>query len=167
MPALSLEGRFEQGQAANRDKQSNPFVYEPFNVRSIGATLALRWELNFAQTGAKARKDLADAAETRARHQALLARKRVELAEAHARLVEARAIHEASRAALSVGANWLRIAEENHGLETASMKDLIEAYGAFVQSRRSHLEAVHAPNRAVIDWRLATGGEPLEEGETP
>jgi outer membrane protein TolC len=167
LPAVSLEGRFEQGQAQNRDKQSNPFVYEPFNVKSLAATLALRWDLNYMQTNARSRKEAADAAELRAKHRALVVRTRVDLSEAHARLVEAETIHETSRGALSTGANWLRIAEENYGLETASMKDLVEAYSAFVQTRSSHLDAIHALNLAVIEWRMALGREPLEEGESP
>ncbi len=167
LPALAVDGRYEKGEAKNRDEQENPFVYEPFNVRSLAVTLGLRWDLNYMQTNARARKDMADAAELRAKADALAARTRVDVSEAHARLIEAIRVNEASRGALSTGANWVRIAEENYGLETASMKDLVDAYKAFVESQSEHLEALHALDLAVIDWRMTIGEAPLAEGEAP
>jgi outer membrane protein TolC len=166
-PTLAAEGRFEYGRAPGRTRQDNPFVYDPFNVRTLTAAFALRWELNFKQTGAKARKEEAEAAELRAKREALAARTRIEVVEAHSRLVEARKVHEASRRALSTTANWFRVAEENHGLGTASVKDVVEAYAAFVQTRSAQLEAVHDLNLALIAWRLALGREPLAPGEAP
>lgn len=166
-PALGLEGRFDVGRASNRDQQDNPFVYDAFNVRSATAALGLRWDVSFRQSGARLARERAEAEAARARSQALRARVRVDLAALHARLTEAAAVHETSRRALSTTASWLRLAEENHGLGTASTKDVIEASTAYLQARAAQLEAVHDLDLAVLGWRLALGRSPLEEGEDP
>jgi outer membrane protein TolC len=166
-PLLAIEGRLEYGHASNRDKQDNPFAYEPFNVRSASAALALSWDLSVKQRDARVARAQAEAEAARARARAVRARVRVELEHLHARLAEARDVHEASRRALSTTANWLRVAEENVGLGSASTKELIDSYTAFVQARGAHFEAVHDLDLAVVAWRLALGREPLAEGEEP
>jgi outer membrane protein TolC len=167
LPQVAIEGRYDIGHASNRDEQDNPFVYDPFNVNTLTAALALRWELNFKQTAARARKEEAEAQELVAKHQALIARKRVDLTETYAHLVEAMTVHEASRRALSTGASWLRLADEGYGLGSASINDLIDGYGAFVDSQRQHLEAVHELNLAILAWRQALGQPPIQQGESP
>lgn len=166
-PALTIEGRFDYGHATNRDEQHNPFVYDSFNVRSVTAAFGLRWDLSFRQRGAKVARERAEAESARARVRALQARVRVELAGLRARLSEAKDVHDTSRRALSTTANWLRVAEENVGLGTASTKDLIDAYTAYMQARAAHFEAVHDLDLAVVAWRLALGRDPLAEGEAP
>ncbi len=167
LPALAVEGRFEYGEAPGRARQDNPFVYDPFNTRTLSAALGLRWDLNFKQSGARARREQAEAEVQRARAAALKAKLRLELRDLHASMTEAHEIHETSRRALSTSANWLRLAEENHGIGTASTKDVIDAYGAYVRAKAAHLTALHDLDVAVIAWRLAFGRPPLEEGETP
>ncbi|HLA76887.1 MAG TPA: TolC family protein [Vicinamibacteria bacterium] len=167
LPALGVEGRFEYSEAPGRARQSNPFAYDPFNARSLTAALGLRLDLNFKQTGARARREAAEAEVQRAKAQAARVRLRLELSDLHAGLREAQGIAEAGRRAFSTAANWLRLAEENHGLDAASTKDVIEAYAAYVQSRAAHLKATHDLDLAVIAWRLACGRPPLEEGESP
>jgi len=125
----------------------------------------LRWDLNLKQSGARAWREAAEARALRARAEALRVRQRAELTQLHAEIVESRAVYESSRRALSSTANWLRVAEENHGLGTAAPKDVVEAYAAYVQAKAAHLKAIHDLNLAVIAWRLACGRPPLEEGE--
>ncbi len=166
LPALSLDGRLDYGRAPGRTAQDNPFVYDPFNVRTLTAAFGLRWDLNLKQSGARAWREAAEARTLRARADALRARQRADLARLHAEIGESREVYESSRRAVSSTANWLRVAEENHGLGTAEPKDVIEAYGAYVQAKAAHLRAIHDLNLAVIAWRLACGRPPLAEGET-
>jgi len=166
-PSLGVEGRLEYGEAPGRTRQDNPFVYDPFNVRSVSAAFGLRWDVNFKQSGARAAREEAEAAAARARRDGLRARIRIELAQLEARLVEALAVYETSRRALSTTANWLRVAEENNGLGTASTSDVIDSYTAYAQARAAHFEATYDLNLAIVGWRLAQGREPLAEGEAP
>jgi len=166
-PTFGLEMRFEYGEARNRDKQDNPFVYEPFNVRTIAWALAGKWDLNFLQSGARTEKELAYAAELRAQREALSTRSEIEVVQAHAELIEAQKLLETSRKELSTTANWARVAEDNYGLGTSNIDDLVAAYGAAIESRASQLEAIRNLNIAVIAWRLALGRAPLLEGESP
>ena len=167
LPAMALQGRIDYGHATNRDEQHNPFVYDPFNVRSVAATVGLRWDLSFKQRQAKVAAAAADAQAAAARARAVKTRVSVEVAGLHARVEEARAVHESSRRALSTTANWLRVAEENVGLGTASTKDLIDSYTAYAQARGAHFEAVHDLDLAVVEWRLALGRPPLAPEESP
>jgi outer membrane protein TolC len=166
-PAIGIEGRFDYGQAPGRDKQDNPFVYDGFNVRSFAATIGLRWDLSFWQTGAKAAREAAEAHVARARRDAAATHIRWELGRLRARLDEALAVYETSRRALSTTANWLRIADENHALATASTNEVVDSYTAYVQARVAHYEAIRELNLAILGWRLAQGREPLAEGEVP
>lgn len=167
LPAVGIEGRYDYGRAPGREKQDNPFVYEPFNTRSIGAVLAMQWNFNFKQNSATAGKSAAEAAELRAKHEALWVKTQYDVAEAHARLQAARTVLEVSKRSLSSSANWFRLAEENYGLDTASLKDVIDAYSNYIQTRSAHLTAVHDLNLAAVGWRLAIGRPAVREGETP
>jgi outer membrane protein TolC len=167
LPGLGIEGRFEYGSAATRDKQDNPFVYDPYNVRSFSAAFGLRWDLSFKQNAAKVARETAEAEAARARRDAVATRLRLELGRLRARLDEATAVHETSRRALSTTANWLRVSDENHGLGTASTNDVIDSYTAYVQARIAHYDAIRELNVALLAWRLAQGREPLMEGEAP
>jgi outer membrane protein len=164
-PVLAIDGRFEYGRAPNRDRQDNPFVYEPFNVRSLGATFALKWDINFKQTNARAARAQADADALKEKAAALTLKLRFDRGRDKARLEEARRMYETSRRALGTTGNWLKVAEENHELGTASTRDVVDAYAAYLQARGTHLRAIHDLNLALIAWRSALG-QPLPV-ETP
>ena len=157
LPALALEGRFEYGEAPGRAVQKNPFIYEPFNVRTLGAGLALRWDLNFKQSGARAARAQAEADLARARAEALAVRLRLDLGRARARLRAARADHETAARAVGTTASWLRLAEENQGLGTAQSRDVVDAYAAYMQARNEQHRAVHDLNVALVSWRALVG----------
>jgi len=167
LPILQIEGRFDWGKAPGRDEQDNPFVYEPFNVTSIAAFLAFKWDLNLKTTGAKARKRDADADALRAQHTALVTRASHDIVEAHARLTRTHDVHRTTRRSISTAASWYRMAEEGYELQTTSIKDLIEAYTNYIKARGAYFEAVHDRNVATIGWRLAVGAAPLVSGENP
>lgn len=166
-PALGIEGKFEYGRAPGRTRQDNPFVYDPFNVRSFNATFGLRWDLSFRQTGAKAAREAAEAQAARARRDAVAIRVQVALGQLKARLDEASSVYETSRRALSTTANWLRVADDNHALGTASTNEVVDSYTAYVQARAAHYQAVYEMNLAIVAWRLAQGQQPLAAGEAP
>ena len=167
LPGLAIEGKFEYGRAPNRDKQDNPFVYDPFNSRSFNAAFGLRWDLSFKQNAAKVAREGAEAQAARARRDGVATRLRLELGRLQARLEEARSVYETSRRELSTTANWLRVADENHALGTASTKDVIDSYTAYVQARIAHYDAIRELNLALVAWRLAQGQEAIAEGEAP
>jgi outer membrane protein TolC len=157
LPVLAIDGRFEYGAAPGRATQKSPFVYEPFNTRTLGAALALRWELNFKQTSAKAARAQAEADAARAKSEALATKLRFDLGRARARLREARVDRETASRALGTTANWLRLAEENEGLGTAASRDVVDAYAAYLQARSAHFRAIHDLNLATVDWWGAIG----------
>ena len=159
LPGLGIEGKFEYGRAPNRDKQDNPFVYDPFNARSFNAAFGLRWDLSFKQNAAKVAREEAEAQAARARRDAVATRLRLELGRLRARLDEATSVYETSRRALSTTANWLRVADENHALGTASTNDVVDSYTAYVQARVAHYDAIRELNLALVAWRLAQGRE--------
>jgi outer membrane protein TolC len=165
LPGLAIEGKFEYGSARNRDKQDNPFVYDGFNVRSFNAAFGLRWDLSFRQNAAKVARAAGEAQAARAGRDAVATRLRLELGRLRARLDEARKVYETSRRELSTTASWLRTADENHALGTASTKDVIDSYTAFVHARLAHYDAIRELNLALLAWRLAQGRDALAEGE--
>ena len=167
LPGLAIEGKFEYGHASNRDKQDNPFVYDPFNTRSFSAAFGVRWDLSFKQNAAKVARAQGEAQSLRARRDAVATRLRLELGRLRARLDEAWKVYETSRRELSTTASWLRVADENNALGTASTKDVIDSYTAFVQARVAHYEAIRELDLALVAWRLAQGREALAEGEAP
>ena len=167
LPGLGIEGKFEYGRAPGRDRQDNPWVYDAFNVRSLNAAFALRWDLSFKQNAAKVAREEAEAQGARARRDAVATRVRLELGRLRARLDEATSVYETSRRALSTTANWLRVADENNALGTASTNDVIDSYTAYVQAHVAEYEAIRELNLALLAWRLAQGQEPLAEGEAP
>ena len=167
LPMLAIQGRYGYGRADNREKQDNPFVYEPFNTQVLTAVIAVDWNLNFKQTGAKAAKSLAEAHELHAKRVALLAKTRHDVTAQHSRLRAAQSVHKSSKRAVSLSANWFRIAEESYELDSGSLDSVIDSYSNYVETRSAYFQAVHDLDLALIAWRLVQGLPPLEEGESP
>jgi len=156
-PDLVLLTGFRFSRAGGVDNPQSAFANDPFNATSLGAGLALRWNLNpYMQVGrteqvdAEARRAdaLVDAAQKgaslevrQAFNEAQVARQQLETAQKGARSARA----------------WVASVMQAEAIGTIDSKDLADAYVAFFQARARLLSTTYEWNIATVRLRRATG----------
>lgn len=145
---LGVDGRWSY--AADRHRQRNPYVSDPFLSRSVRTGLALRLNLNFAQTRAKIRQ--AEAEREEARHLGDAARQLIlfEVEETWRKVIIAQAAVDAREEALLISKRWLRDEQINFDLDLGDTENLVKAVRDNLTLQAQREEAVHDYNVAVV-----------------
>ena len=140
-----------------RYRQRNPYVGDAFLSRSMETGLALRLQLNFAQTRSKVTQARANLEEVR--HQETGARELIlfEVEEAW-RTVRIRQTElEAAEAALLLSREWLQTEYVNFDVGLGDTEDLIKAVQANLELQAGRHQAVFDLNVAILRLHAATG----------
>jgi outer membrane protein TolC len=156
-PKLFLAATARYGYAADRYRQRNPYVSDPFLSRSVQAGLGFRQNLNFAQTSAKVEQARSEAAEVR--HQGDAARQLVlfEVEEAYRNVIVARTAVETGDEALLISREWLQSEEINFDLDIGDAENLVRAVQSNLELQAAQNQFVHDYNLAVLRLLKATG----------
>ncbi len=143
--------------AANRHRQSNPFISDGFRRSSARTGIGFRQKLNFAQT--KARVAQARAQRDEVEHWLTAAEQLVLLSveQAYRELSIAEAALTAQDSSLAISKKWLRVETINFDLDLGSTENLIDAVQANMELEARHLEAVRRFNMAVLRLHHAAG----------
>ncbi len=143
--------------AANRHRQSNPFISDGFRRSSARTGIGFRQKLNFAQT--KARVAQARAQRDEVGHWLTAAEQLVLLSveQAYRELSIAEAVLTAQDSSLAISKEWLRVETINFDLDLGSTENLIDAVQANLELEARHLEAVRRFNMAVLQLHRAAG----------
>lgn len=130
-PNLFLTASGKYAEARNRTDQKNPFVYDPFNLRTFGVALAAKWNLNFKSHQLEVARSL------NARDEAL---QKIRLLEGKVALEITKAVAEAEANSVLLGAaqrsrkaakSWLRLSADNWDLGIGRVDRLLEAYSSY------------------------------------
>ena len=103
---LGLSGKWSY--AADRERQRNPYVSDPFLSRSVKAGFGIRQNLNFNQTKAKVQQAEAEVSEVRFQRDAARQLVLFEVEEAYRNVLITRKAVEAREAQLLISKDWLR-----------------------------------------------------------
>ncbi len=161
---LGISGKWAY--AADRERQRNPYVGDPFLSRGVRAGFAFRQNLNFAQTRSKVQQAEAQLSEVTFQGDAARQLVLFEVEQAYRNVIIARAAYEAREEALRISKNWLRDEEINFDLEIGDTENLVKAVQGNLALRAQREEAVHDYNVAVIRLLEKTGTliDALEDG---
>ena len=123
---VALAGAYAR--APNRTDIKSPFILDPFNLRSIGGFLGLRWNLKFADHRLAISQATVEREEAIAQVAVLEDRLTIEVTRAYA---EAKALSDLFSAAIrseQAAKRWLRLSGDNWDLGLGSVDRLIKAY---------------------------------------
>lgn len=148
-PMVFLGANFGYAHAANRDDQTNPFVVDGFNYRTIGFALGLRWDPDmFARPAEVAQAEL----ELRAvatRLVALKAATAVEVAKAFGEARRCDALLKAARRSLAAAKSWVQLSRENWDTGLGDAYRMLRAYQSYFGLRSAEIEREYAYNVAL------------------
>ncbi len=158
-PDLVLALQASRTVTPGRTDQSDPFISDAANITLLGAALVLEWDLdlwgNSARVrGAESRLALAEAQSAQAREGVDL-----EIAVAHAGLVEAREREQAWSRGHQNTRRWFVAAAQGYEVGAREPKDLIDALKAYFTARFSHLQSIHDHNVAIARLEQVVGAD--------
>jgi outer membrane protein TolC len=128
---LALGGAYAR--APNRTDIRNPFILDPFNLRTIGGFLGLRWNLKFADHRLAISQSSVERQEAIEQLSVLEDRMVIEVTRAYA---EAKALSDLLGAAMrskKAAKRWLRLSGDNWDLGLGSVDRLVDAYGQYYE----------------------------------
>ncbi len=152
---LGITGKWSY--AANRERQRNPYISDPFLSRGVRAGFGLRQNLNFGQTRSKIQQAQAQAAEVRFQGDALRQLILFEVEEAFRNLIIAEGRLKARDEALLISKKWLRDEEINFDLEIGDTENLVKAVRENLSQRAQKEQAIYSYNLSVIRLLEKTG----------
>jgi len=152
---LGISGKWAY--AADRERQRNPYIGDPFLSRGVRAGFAFRQNLNFLQTRSKVEQAQAQLAEVQFQEDAARQLVLFEVEEAYRKVIITRAAVDARAEALRISKNWLRDEEINFDLEIGDTENLVKAVQTNLTLRAQREEAIHDYNVSVIRLLEKTG----------
>ncbi len=148
-PVVFLAAGFRYARAGNRDDQTNPFVLDDFNYRSLGATIGLSWAPDFLLHGAEIRKASAEYDAAAEKVRVLRHQIRLEVGRAYLEARKGEVLLEAARESHTAAKTWLRTSMENWDLGIGDAFRLLRAYQAYFRTLRTEIESEYEYNLAL------------------
>jgi outer membrane protein TolC len=130
-PDLLLRGGVQWSHASHRTNQSNPFVYDNFNYFRLGASLDLRWDLNYRRHDLRSQRERIDRDLARAREELVAGQVRVEVETAFRELLTSDALVDVALESRQSGRAWLLGAVDHWELGIGSLSRVVRAYERF------------------------------------
>jgi outer membrane protein TolC len=156
-PIFLVGGTFGMAQSPNRDEQTNPFVYDEFNYRRIGAAFSIQWDLNFARHRIDYTKRMIERDATDARSQALAMQVSIEVRQALERVLKNVQLVESARETRRTTRRWLRTAFDDFDLGIGEAQPLIKAYRADYRLQGLIIETQYELNLSLAQLSFALG----------
>ena len=156
-PQLFAAGQLSFGYAPNRDYQGNPWVRDEFNAFAVGLVLGVRQDLAFPLRSARAEKAAAERATLLRQREGLARLVAVQVDAAIADIEAARTRLEAAQSAQQSGKALFRSAGLDFQSGLIEARDLIEAYGLYVESQVGAAQAAYDLQVARARLVQATG----------
>jgi outer membrane protein TolC len=156
-PDLFLALGATYARAPNRTDQENPFIFDPFNLRTVGAFVGLQWDLNFKRHELRLRQTRSELEQFQ--HQVGVLEQKTSLEVTRA-LAEARAssmLLAAARRSLKSAKSWVRLSGDNWDLGIGKVKRLIDAYERYYELTIVEVEREAAYHIALARLARALG----------
>ena len=132
--------------ATNRDRITNPFVYDRLNSTAIAPVLGVQWKFNLGSTAGKVEE--AEAELGKIQQKQALAEQGIpfQVRQAYLEVHQHQANIEATRKGFRSGRQWLVAAVSNFDLGVGAGKDVADAAVAYAKLRAEYFQAVYNYN---------------------
>ncbi len=166
LPQIFVGGTFAYSYAPNRDIQLNPWAGDWFNTLAFGLAFGLRQDLALPLLQAQSRKASAEVATLERQRAGLVRLVETQVGTAVSDVRDAAERLEASRESFRTSRSWFRSAEMDFAAGVAEAKDVLEAYGAYVESQVENATATYELIMARARLDQLTGATPLRRAAT-
>ena len=156
-PDVFVRGGFRWGQAGNRTDQTNPFVVDNFNYRSLGGLVGLRWDLDFLGHRNEVQQGEAGRDALDRRRDLLEGKLGAEVAELFAEAQSGFDLLQAAEVSVDAARTWLRVSFDNWDLGIGEIDRLLKAHQAFYRYRAIEIEQEFRYNESLARLALAIG----------
>ena len=151
-------GVFESlAEASNRDRFSNPFVFDPLHDDVVVPVVGLRWHYDLGLTTGKVREAQARLGQVQQKHALAEMGIPFQVRQAHLELVQHENNMAATRKGFRSGRKWLVAALSNFDLGVGEGKDVADAALAYATLRAGYFQAVYNYNLALVKLDHAAG----------
>jgi outer membrane protein TolC len=156
-PDLALALQASRTVTPGRTDQNDPFISDPANFTMLGAAVVAQWDLDLWGNSARVRGAEGRLAQTEAQSGQARDGIDLEIATAHAGLIEARERAQAWQHGHEQTRRWFVAAAQGYEIGAREPKDLIDALKAYFTARFSHLQSIHDHNVAVARLEQSRG----------
>jgi outer membrane protein len=144
-------------ESTNRDKFTNPFVFDQLNDDVVAPVLGLRWKYDLGITAGKVGEVAAQLGQIQQKQ--ALAEQGIpfQVRQAYFELQQHKANIEATRGGFQSGRRWMVAASSNFDLGVGAGKDVADAVLAYAKLRASYFQAVYNYNVGVAKLEHTAG----------
>ena len=152
---VALSGVYAR--APNRTDIKSPFILDPFNLRTVGGFLGLRWNLKFADHRLEIAQSTTEREEATQQIATLEDRLTVEVTRAYAEAKARSDLLAAARRSVKAARRWLRLSGDNFELGLGSVDRLIKAYRQYYDLAAAAIEVETEYHLALARLALSLG----------
>jgi outer membrane protein len=134
------------GEATNRDRVRNPFIYDRLKDTAIAPVLGVQWKFNLGITAGKVDEAEAELGKIQQKHAQAEQGIPFQVRQAYLEVQQHQANIEATRKGFRSGRQWLVTAVSNFDLGVGPGKDLADAALAYAKLRAEYFQAVYNYN---------------------
>ena len=144
-------------EASNRNRLSNPFIFDPIHDRVAVPVIGLRWHYDLGLTTGKVREAQARLGQVQQKHALAEMGIPFQVRQAHLELVQHENNMTATRKGFRSSRKWLVAALSNFDLGVGEGKDVADAAVAYATLRAGYFQAVYNYNLALVKLDHAAG----------
>lgn len=144
-------------EASNRNRVSNPFIFDPLNDDVVAPVVGLRWHYDLGLTTGKVREAQARLGQVQQKHALAEMGIPFQVRQAHLELVQHEDNMAATRKGFRSGRKWMVAALSNFDLGVGEGKDVADAALAYATLRAGYFQAVYNYNLALVKLDHAAG----------
>jgi len=152
---LALGGAYAR--APNRTDIKNPFILDPFNLRTIGGYLGLRWNLKFAEHRLEISQSTVERQQASEQLSVLEDRLIIEVTRAYSEALALSKTLDAAKRSEKAAKSWLRLSGDNWDLGLGSVDRLVTAYGQYYELAAIVIEQETRYNLALARLAVTLG----------
>jgi outer membrane protein TolC len=156
-PTLLAVGGMRYAVAPGREDQDNPYLNDEYNFFRGGASLAIKWDLNFLQTHAGLQEKKTSYLRMQTRLKRALSGMALQVKEKYHVIKERRQALETSFESKKSGRALIFLTFTNFKLGIGTGRDLFDALTIFARTMNNYAEAIFDFNMAVADLRCFLG----------
>lgn len=144
-------------EATNRDRFTNPFVFDPIKDDFVTPVLGLRWKYDLGITAGKVDEARAQLGQIQQKHAFAEQGIPFQVRQAYLELEQHKANIDATRKGFQNGRRWLVAASSNFDLGIGEGKDVADAAVAYAKLRASYLQSIYYYNLGVAKLEHTAG----------
>ncbi|MGQ4807361.1 hypothetical protein NKDENANG_00709 [Candidatus Entotheonellaceae bacterium PAL068K] len=156
-PVLFVGVFGQLAESSNRDKVTNPFIFDPLHDDVVTPVLGIRWHYDLGITAAKVDEAAAKLGQIQQRH--VLAEQGIpfQVRQAYLELEQHKANITATRKGFRNGRRWLVAALSNFDLGIGAGRDVADAVVAYANLRASYLQSIYHYNIGIAKLEHTAG----------